>query len=76
MLSDCLMRPTKREIRCDMGTLRHAHRDRAFATGLAERLFQETLHADGASANMQDRPALLALWRRLEPFWAFTSRVG
>ncbi len=33
--------------------------------GLVERLFQETLHADGASANMQDRPALLAVWRRL-----------
>jgi hypothetical protein len=33
--------------------------------GLAERLFQETLHADGAGANMQDRPALLAVWRRL-----------
>jgi hypothetical protein len=33
--------------------------------GLAERLFQETLHVDGASANMQDRPALLAVWRRL-----------
>ena len=33
--------------------------------GLAERLFHETLHADGASANMQDQPALLAVWRRL-----------
>jgi hypothetical protein len=33
--------------------------------GLAERLFQETLRADGAGANMRDRPALLAVWRRL-----------
>jgi hypothetical protein len=32
---------------------------------LVERLFRETLQADGASANMQDRPSLLATWRQL-----------
>jgi hypothetical protein len=32
---------------------------------IAERLFRETLRADGSGANMRDRAGLLAVWRRL-----------